>query len=103
MKILETTNRGIGTWFIEGFEDTDNKNVRIRHGLVAGWVSIFVTLCLFVLKMVLGLMAGSISVVAEEVLEAEFETIATDLASHVKAMIPNVAYSQFYVTPKFSY
>jgi cation diffusion facilitator family transporter len=65
MKILETTNRGIGTWFIEGFNDTDNKKVRIRYGLVAGWVSIFATLCLFILKMVLGLVAGSISVVAD--------------------------------------
>jgi cation diffusion facilitator family transporter len=65
MKILETTNHGIGTLFIDGFDDTDNKKVRIRYGLVAGWVSIFATLCLFILKMVLGLMAGSISVVAD--------------------------------------
>jgi cation diffusion facilitator family transporter len=41
--------------------------------------------------------------VAEEVPEAEFESVASDLASQVKATIPNVAYSQFYVTPKFSY
>jgi cation diffusion facilitator family transporter len=65
MKILETTNHGIGTLFIDGFDDTDNKKIRIRYGLVAGWVSIFATLCLFILKMVLGLMAGSISVVAD--------------------------------------
>ena len=41
--------------------------------------------------------------VAEEVLEAEFEAIASDLESRVKATIPNIAYSQFYITPKFSY
>jgi len=41
--------------------------------------------------------------VAEEVPEAEFEAIASDLESQVKATIPNIAYSQFYVTPKFSY
>jgi divalent metal cation (Fe/Co/Zn/Cd) transporter len=41
--------------------------------------------------------------VAEEVPEAEFESIAGDLESQVKATIPNIAYSQFYVTPKFSY
>jgi divalent metal cation (Fe/Co/Zn/Cd) transporter len=41
--------------------------------------------------------------VAEEVPEAEFEAIAANLESQVKATIPNIAYSQFYVTPKFSY
>jgi divalent metal cation (Fe/Co/Zn/Cd) transporter len=41
--------------------------------------------------------------VAEEVPEREFETIAKDLESQVKAVIPNIAYSVFYVTPKFSY
>ncbi len=41
--------------------------------------------------------------VAEEVPEAEFEAIASDLESQVKATIQNIAYSQFYVTPKFSY
>ncbi len=65
MKILERTNCALGTWFIEGFDDTDNKKVRIRYGLVAGWISIFATLSLFILKMVLGLMAGSISVMAD--------------------------------------
>jgi divalent metal cation (Fe/Co/Zn/Cd) transporter len=41
--------------------------------------------------------------VAEEVPEAEFEAIAANLESQVKASIPNIAYSQFYITPKFSY
>jgi len=41
--------------------------------------------------------------VAEEVPEAEFKAVAADLESKVKATIPNIAYSQFYVTPKFSY
>jgi len=41
--------------------------------------------------------------VAEEVPETEFETIAKDLEARVKATIPNIAYSVFYVTPKFSY
>ncbi len=65
VKILETTNRSLGTRFIEDFDDTDNKKVRIRYGLLAGSVSIFATVSLFILKMVLGLMAGSISVVAD--------------------------------------
>jgi cation diffusion facilitator family transporter len=41
--------------------------------------------------------------VDEEVPEAEFETITKDLESQVNATIPNIAYSTFYVTPKFSY
>ncbi len=65
MRILEAANRALGTWFIEDFHDTDNKKVRIQYGLLAGWISIFATLSLFILKMVLGLMAGSISVVAD--------------------------------------
>ncbi len=65
MKIVEAANRSLGRLFIEGFNDTDNKKVRIQHGLLAGWISILATLSLFVVKMVLGLKAGSISVVAD--------------------------------------
>ena len=65
MKILETANRALGKWFIEDFDDTDNKRGRIRHGLLAGWISIVATLSLFIVKMILGLKAGSISVVAD--------------------------------------
>jgi cation diffusion facilitator family transporter len=38
--------------------------VRIKYGLLAGWISIIAILIIFVMKMILGLMAGSISVVA---------------------------------------
>jgi cation diffusion facilitator family transporter len=40
---------------------------------------------------------------AEEVAEAEFETIGSDLEARVMDRIPNVAYCSFYVTPKFAY
>jgi cation diffusion facilitator family transporter len=65
MKILAAANRALGKWFIEDFDGTDNKTVRIQHGLLAGWVSIFATSSLFIVKMILGLKAGSISVVAD--------------------------------------
>jgi cation diffusion facilitator family transporter len=65
MKILEAANRTLGKAFIEDFNDTDNKKVRIQHGLLAGWISIFATISLFIVKIVLGLKAGSISVVAD--------------------------------------
>ena len=64
MKIFEQLNRKISSWFIDDFDEIDNKQVRIQYGLLAGWISIIATLVLFILKMILGLMAGSVSVVA---------------------------------------
>ena len=64
MKIFEQINRRISSWFIDDFDDIDNKQVRIQYGMMAGWISIIATLALFIVKMILGLMAGSISVVA---------------------------------------
>jgi cation diffusion facilitator family transporter len=64
MKIFEQINRRISSWFIDDFDDIDNKQVRIQYGMMAGWISIIATLALFIVKMILGLMTGSISVVA---------------------------------------
>ena len=41
--------------------------------------------------------------VSEDVPESEFDRIAGDLESRVEEEFPNLAYSRFYVTPKFSY
>lgn len=65
MNILEKANRTLGRFFIQGFEQTDNKTVRIRHGVLAGWTSILMILFMFAVKMVLGLISGSISVMAD--------------------------------------
>ncbi|MCK4759595.1 MAG: cation transporter, partial [Candidatus Aminicenantes bacterium] len=64
MNILDKLNSSLARAFIKDFDNTDNKNVRVQHGLLAGWVSIGAILLLFIVKMVLGIMAGSISVVA---------------------------------------
>lgn len=64
MKVWETTNRALASCFISDFDSTSQKKARIRHGLLAAWVSIVVTIILFALKMILGIMSGSISVVA---------------------------------------
>jgi hypothetical protein len=40
MKILEQLNRRISSWFIADIGDIDNKQVRIKFGLIAGWISI---------------------------------------------------------------
>jgi cation diffusion facilitator family transporter len=65
MRIFEKINRKVATYFIKDFDNTDNNHVRIKYGLVAGWVSIYSTITLFIVKMILGLMSGSISVVAD--------------------------------------
>jgi cation diffusion facilitator family transporter len=64
MKILEQLNRRISSWFIADLDDIDNKQVRIQYGLIAGWISVIAILVLFIVKMILGLKAGSISVAA---------------------------------------
>jgi cation diffusion facilitator family transporter len=64
MKVLERLNHKLSSLFIADFDAIDNKQVRIKHGLLAGWISIIAILILFIVKMILGLMAGSVSVIA---------------------------------------
>jgi cation diffusion facilitator family transporter len=64
MRLFEPINRAIVKALIRDYQDTDNKRTKIRYGLLAGWLSIIVTLGLFVVKMVLGILAGSVSIVA---------------------------------------
>ncbi len=64
MSDLKRFNTRLARALIKNYEDTDNKQVRVRYGLVAGWVSIGAILIIFIIKMTLGLMADSISVIA---------------------------------------
>ena len=64
MSVLEGIHKKVGSWFIKDFDNTDNKHVRIKYGLIAGWFGIYATFLLFIVKMALGLMSGSISVIA---------------------------------------
>ena len=57
-------NKRLGKLFINDFDNTDNKSVRIKYGLVAGWFGIYSTFVLFVIKMTLGILSGSVSMVA---------------------------------------
>lgn len=65
MKIFETTNRTLVKYFIPDFDRTGEQAVRIRYGLLAGWTSIIISIILFIVKMIMGLSSGSISVVAD--------------------------------------
>ena len=64
MKILEKINFKLGRAFISDFDNTYNNYVRLKYGLLAGWLSVAAIIILFIIKMVLGLITGSISVVA---------------------------------------
>ncbi len=64
MRFLNRMNARLAHVFIKDFDNTDNTIVRVQHGLLAGWVSIGAIFLLFVAKMVLGLLADSVSVVA---------------------------------------
>ncbi len=86
--MLNWLNQKIASGFIRDFNDTDNKRVRIRYGLVSGWFSIAVIFLLFVVKIVLGLMAHSVSIIAT----------AFHLLSHLANSIILVV--TFYVTAR---
>jgi cation diffusion facilitator family transporter len=64
MKILDGLNKKVAKWFIKDFDNTDNNLVRINYGLVASWFGIYSTIALFIVKMTLGYLSGSVSVVA---------------------------------------
>jgi cation diffusion facilitator family transporter len=64
MKILNPINHWLANRFIADFDNTDNKQVRVRYGILAGWVSILATLLLFIVKMTLGVVSGSVSIIA---------------------------------------
>ena len=57
-------HRKLAKRFIKDSENTDNKSVRVQYGLVAGWFGIYGTFVLFVIKMTLGILSGSVSVIA---------------------------------------
>lgn len=64
MTLLEKSNKAIASRFIKNFEDTFNNQVRAKHGILAGWFSIAAIVVLFIIKMWMGIRAGSISIVA---------------------------------------
>jgi cation diffusion facilitator family transporter len=65
MKILEPANQVLGRWFIKDFDEIGHKEIRVQYGMLAGGVSILATISLFTVKMILGLISGSISVLAD--------------------------------------
>lgn len=65
MAFMDGVHRGVMKRLIPDFDNTKDKNVRLRYGLVAGLSSIVATVILFIVKIVLGIMADSVSVIAD--------------------------------------
>jgi len=61
---------------IREWENTEVPTVRNRYGALEGWVSVFVNFLLFLLKGIVGLIAGSVSLVADA-----FHTLSDVLTS----------------------
>ncbi|MDR4498339.1 MAG: cation diffusion facilitator family transporter [Candidatus Scalindua sp.] len=57
-------NKRVAERFIKDFDNIDNKSVRVDYGLVAGWFGIYITFALFLVKITLGLLSGSVSLIA---------------------------------------
>ena len=51
--------------FVRGYENTQSPEVRTRYGMLASVVSIVCNVLLFAVKMTIGLVMGSIAVVAD--------------------------------------
>jgi len=87
MRALKPLNLRLIRLFIEDHARTDNKSVRIRYGLLAGWASVSATLLLFVVKMYLGLKAHSVSVVANafHLLSHLANSVVLILSFHISA------------------
>ena len=64
MNPLETINNALAGIFIKDHQETNNQRVRVRYGLLAGWISVVAMVLLFIIKMYLGIKSNSISVVA---------------------------------------
>ena len=62
--MLEKLNRRLASLLIKDSDNTDNKLVRIKYGLVAGWIGIHAAIILFIVLVILGLMSKSASVIA---------------------------------------
>ncbi len=51
--------------FIKNHKEYSNEKVRVAYGMLCSIVGVFLNLCLFALKLVLGVMSGSIAVTAD--------------------------------------
>ena len=53
--------------FIKNYENVKDVKVRSNYGVMEGWISVFINSILFVVKLVIGLLLNSISIIADAV------------------------------------
>ena len=53
--------------FIKKFENTSDEKVREAHGKLASFVGVFSNLVLFIIKMIAGLISGSVAIIADSI------------------------------------
>ncbi|NOZ23871.1 MAG: cation transporter [Planctomycetes bacterium] len=64
---MKELTRRIAARTIRDYEKTENLKVRARYGMLEGWVSIVVNILLFIIKSAIGLLIGSVSLIADAV------------------------------------
>ena len=71
--------------FIKNYNNTKDEKVRVAHGKLAAVIGIFSNLLLFVIKMIIGLLTLSVSIVADSInnLSDMATSIATLIGFHV--------------------
>jgi cation diffusion facilitator family transporter len=62
--MFEKMHRRLAGLLIKDSDNTDNKLVRIRYGVVAGWMGIYAAALLFIVQVILGVISKSTSVIA---------------------------------------
>ncbi len=77
--------------FIKNYQDVNNKKVRDAHGILAAFVGVFSNLILFAIKMLAGIISGSISIMADSInnLSDMGSSIITLIGFKLSAMPPD--------------
>ena len=84
---FEKLNQRLVHSFIKNADDVLDQRIRIRHGFLAGWISISAILIIFSIKLFLGLKSGSISIVvnAFHLLSHLANSVVLIISFHVSA------------------
>lgn len=71
--------------FIKNYNDVNNEKVRIAHGKLAAGIGIFSNLLLFIIKMIIGILSLSVSIIADSInnLSDMATSIATLIGFHI--------------------
>lgn len=71
--------------FIKNYNDVNNEKVRIAHGKLAAGIGIFSNLLLFVIKIIIGILSLSVSIIADSInnLSDMATSIATLIGFHI--------------------